>query len=321
MPKLFVLLAVIFQGGGAVDAERDALARTRSEYPAALQRLREKYSHVRAEGTETLETRGKDGVWAVASTSRLEYRIDGPNKKITRVWTGVVPKGRPWKSVSCNGPQYGFWASVKEQGGATSLDRLEAANDERFVHQIDLGLGKYISAPFAAGASLPKVVEQPSFQVASARPSADDGGRTLDIELQCVVEIQRVGLKTMQYLVNVNPDRDWEVNRSRMRGLGQTIEGRTSRITYRADPTGNLVPRQVVLDAGPDRSTFDFDTYEFGPTPASEFTLSACGLPELNLTRPPRRSDWTPWALIAGGLACAGVAVGLMVRSRRGRRG
>jgi hypothetical protein len=64
-------------------------------------------------------------------------------------------------------------------------------------------------------------------------------------------------------------------------------------------------------------STFEFDDFQFGPTPAAEFTPEAISLPMLDALPSVSRATSNPFLFLIFGAVLAIVAVVLRVRAAR----
>lgn len=86
--------------------------------------------------------------------------------------------------------------------------------------------------------------------------------------------------------IEVAPDEDWAVHGYGSNHPTTGMKGRVHQIDYGEPRDGVPIPRRITVSnpMGTMIQTFEIERVEFGPIPEREFTLSAYGLPERDVT-------------------------------------
>ena len=284
------------------------------EYPVALERLAKQYSQVHGVAHVKKDRITKGGV-VPTSVEATTFFLDGDSWKAST--TQTLGNG-PYAKVNCQGPTVHFRVVTKAKGDAPSLARFGAGVDPAFRGARESLERNLVAVPFNIGFPISELFTLPGFKFDRVAELQRDGRKLL--ELVCTLPAQQKlpGVFRECRLV-VSPEEGWILREyeSKMPKYSSTM--RIDYFTATGGPPG--IKRILRIDtsssiANTPMESIEFEEFQFGPTPASEFTLKSVGLPEIDAESPPRESDKTSWWLIGSGVVAAASAAIVRFASR-----
>lgn len=316
-PLLVVGLAVAILPGGLARADDVEMERFRNECPQALERLERAYSEIKGE-CQVIERAGLSGRRWVAEEIRFES--SGELHKAT-IKENAHPElnPRPHVKVLSYGEEDGF--SILKPPGESNFRIASVRDARRTKGSHDNKVGRALNAPFSVFVlPLSQILKFPTCRLLSAE-SFNRAGKSLT----------RVRLtygdpgKPQPVTLELDPSACWAIARSEFyfrEGPGSA--GEITEIEYGPQVDGIPTLKSVkILEVSPSSPTppkvFEFQRFEFGPTPPEEFTLSYYGLP--NMATPSKSGGLSAPAFWLFSLGAAGVGLWLILRgvSRRWR--
>lgn len=299
------------------DDPADLRDRVLKEYPPALARLEAFYSRMRLEGTFS-ETLINDGKEEPRSVSHYLLARDGESRKIERVIVEPGNRSIPIGNslASCSGPVYSFRLRKENAAASYKIKDMGAAHDKTILK--DLGLVEHYSmfSPICSCNVLNRMImADPTFRLGEVTEVLDGGQRCLKIEYEVKPDAKYPKIPGWWL---VAPDLGWVlIEFDGIFGTHQNIH-RHGKIEYGKTVEGIALLKSVMLTHPSYIRSFEVERIEPGPVPASEFTLTAFGLPELDRPESPAlMSSPAPWLF---GAAALFLALAFVVRSRESRK-
>jgi hypothetical protein len=353
-----IAFALLAGSGRAQEDEQAALkGRVMRELPDALKRLEALYSRARASGTltEEIRSRGPDGpADPVQSTAshKIVLEISGDLRKYSQtlifnrrldkathsLQDAKITQATPERSVICRGGEYSFQLRWEED--VPIISSFGQTNDEQINNKLIRVVDDILRAPcgvFPGGLYMSRILSYPSFTIRKiTRTSGQRGDHLLiDFEwdardnehyLEGKALAEKSGkkvLNTKRMWIETSPDEGWAIQasgRTARDGSHPPIYPRQD-IEYGATRDGVPIPLRVRYSDPlvPRTTVFEVEKLEFGPISASEFTLSAYGLPELEPRA--RRENRLAYYLLLGGVVALCVAIALRYGVNRSKKG
>ena len=330
---LFPLLVLASTASAQNTNGSSALARFKSDYPAALTRLKQAYDHATASGTLTM-------ISAVDSSGRglkIDIKVSGKLKKVSVFSFFASSGGDPkpaYQFVNCIGQDATFTATRNFlKGNQFSISDVaniaDAENDplNTAFMQFNLMGGKFFFAIYGKDLfDIRDLLDEEKFRITEVKEEIEAGER--------VVKIQYTSNKKQGANVSSNgsaeflPDRCWVLRRHALDtfssiGTGANAPRKHMRFEmaaeYGDDQEGIPLLKQVKYvepnGRGTKTSTLVFDKIDLGAeTPDNEFTLAYYKLPDvLAPAADPSRSYTSYWIF---GLSILALVAALVIRRR-----
>jgi len=317
---------LLLGGSGAQDApsEDELLRRTiLLEYPKALRELEAFYTTAAGEvlATERRPLSKKSPV----TTTIYRFASCAPDMAMVAKRSSATSfdPGDDAETVVCCNKSYSFSLS-KSPGKSEFAIRLLTKDREAIGARLQNRLDPYLKAPFEL-LLLPvrTIMEQPGFSIRSAAWRERDGKRLLSIDFDCPMEKNRQG--GYEGTLLVAPAQKWALIEYELRfKKGDGL--RVGAIEYEGAVDGFPVPKRVshsglkTADRTPIKvATFELKGVRFERLPEKEFTLSAFGLPEIDVVNRRRRGGAEYW-LVGASLVALAIAGMFWIASARARR-
>ncbi len=300
---LVVLLGVSpFSRGG------DELAkRFQREYPAAAERLKERFSTARG----TCRIRHAAGNPKVHSVEEADFACDGGFQKVNI--RRKIPGDGPMylEEVLCIGEDYNFKHFYLERLPG-SKDYLVAGIDptdsgvpvySRYMTRF----GEFVNARSAIlGQPISRLMTLPGYRLMRAESVAKDGRELIKVDFE--VEVKEAGI-TQGISAVLDPDAGWVIRSYEHRTVGSSMPqpGISAIIEYDPPLDGIPLPRRVTIRMPEDDTTCEFLKWSFERTPLAEFGMPFHGLPDLASRARIQEKSPANWllAIAAGGVVLA----------------
>ena len=303
------------QSAPVADWER----RLRDEYPAAFDRLRERYSRVHGALVSTIE-RTRKGV-ASTSSNEIQFFFEPGYLKII-TYGSREESGKTWEPyarVTCLAPLYSFSAVRKDRTSPVTLKNFSGPDPDR-EHLLWQRKRDLVDAPFAASlGTIKDLLFSPGNRILSVAPLASDGRDLVEVNFEATIKTKsggKVGTQKFLCTAVLDPGADWALQEF-SHGTGKLKS--VTNVEYRTEAGGIPVPVRVVYTTPGRRRCDEFKLLEFGASPPGEFTLKAAGLPDLTAPGAKSGRNWTPYWLIGLGLLAGLGAIVLKGWLRRPR--
>ncbi len=291
MPAL-ICLALVTPSAHAQRAE-DLQARVMREYPVALDRLAKHFSQVHG-----VVRRAKDQITNAGATpisvESKSFFLDGNSWKTTTIQT--LGTG-PYEKVTCQGPNVSFRVVTQTKGDKPMLTMLGADENQTLRKAREALERDLVAVPFNIGYPIAELLGQPGFKFDRVTEIERDGRKLLALSFTKQVAVVGPGGKPKCRLV-ISPDEGWVLREYEWKIPSQT---RTMRVDYFPSTGGIPGIKNITRSDGYTLEAVEFEDFQFGPTPASEFTLKSVGLPDIEAQAPPREADKTSLWLIGSG--------------------
>lgn len=281
----------------AVRAGQAEVDRFLRDYPAAAQRIRERYSHIKGECRITN---------AAKRINPAGFAFDHGFGKV-EFFADPDAKGRSGSMVYCLGPDSGFGLRRENADAPYRVFWLGPVGENQRIFNFQFG--KYINAPHSIyWTPLTDLVKPGDVRNVTAEEIAEDGETLFKVYFESGAEDA--------------PDKTWLVLdpaswviRS-YENLGGQPPGatRTTKIDveYLPDPGGIPVPKLVkFVDPNLKTEVCEFRSVSFDGTPRGEFSMEFYDLPDIAATPPVRGFSLVPWL---AGLGVLGLVVGVALK-------
>jgi hypothetical protein len=317
---LLINLYLCSMARGAVDQGEAALIEeVRAKLPPALAAMERFFGTVHGRSTNRVTIPlGESRTRTIEN--RRDFAFDGPQWKVRCRFIDSSPERKSSRDqVYCQNPQYGFMLERSDEAKPYSLkvyvpdDSSSEMDRERESYLPVLAPSCYLYPH-----RLLDLIGRPDFRYTKAAEVDEDGQRLIRVEFALSAKDAPVHSATLF----IRPDLGWAVVRSEYflspgqkrpfvttAEYGRSIDG---------IPIATKVTSRGVTDHSPSK---DYELHELspGPTPASEFTLSAFGLPEMGTTGASSYQDRTIyWLLGAAALFLVLAVAAKRLGDRRG---
>lgn len=260
-----------------------------------------------------------------ATTTAFRFASLAPDTGRVTTWPVVETSDEHGvaQMVVCRNKSYSFL--LRRAAGSAGFSLKSLVKDQKEVAGLmQNNLERYVSAPFSFEFhSIGSLLKQPKFSIRSVAEKVHDGRRALSIDFDCPIDNIRQG--GYQGTFVVLPDQKWVLFQYEYWPKKGTAL-RTGEVEYEGTSGGFPIPKRVthsILERASRTphivTTYDFKSIRFGRLPEKEFTLSAFGLPEIDVVSRPRTGAVEYW-LFAAALGALAVAVILWRASARVRR-
>lgn len=311
-----VALVIAFR---AVSADTDLKARVMNEYPSALADMESILSHCRGSAVHRSwkvpnprASRPGD-VNSKVDTARIQFERSGPMERAIRE---PVDGQQDW--VYCVDGKSSF--TLRRDRGKETYVLASLGADQDLRRTLKLRVDQFVDAPSRLfGSRISELMTDPRFTIRKVSAMGEENGPLFKIDF--THEDPRKLRRSGWFLVD--PNRHWAVTKYECRcqqdGGHDFLDREEIEYTEPA-PSRSLAVKRVVSEFSVYRDEFVFDDFAFGPVPASDFTLTAFGLPELG--RPGARGNptWTVLFLVLLAAVSAACAI-LLARAARRRAG
>ena len=330
--------------------------RFRAEFPAAMRRNLDMANQMSGSGTistfslvskaeadETIAKKGKAQIFAsrdltggtLRESKRIDFALDGPLMKrtirpILRMELSPLQSGakrdpslQMFQSALCVSRDSAFWIDWPSESGQPVLKSF-AKSEPSYSGLITSDTNAWL-VRFAKPTFVPdmKNYPGPDFAVKALTPSRVDGVDLLrvDFELRYTEEElaklpKNVATRSGWFVTR--PDDGWVIQECLISTINHQDVTYT-RVEFGDKQNGVLLPKKIFSCAPFRRQQIEFDSLRHGPTPESEFTLAAFGLPSIDKTPTPADPNRTGYWLVGlGGFLLVGV-IGLKIAGRRNR--
>ena len=267
-PAVLLWLGII--AGATPDDRDEALkARVMKEYPPALERLAKHYSQIHGVARQEKSQLAKSSVDLI-SVDEKSFFQDGNSWKLTTVRT--LGPG-PYAKVVCQGPAIHFRVVTQKKGDNPSLALLGTGEAKPFREAREAMARDLVAAPFNIGYPIAELFGLTGFQFDRVTEIERDGRKLLELAFTKQVAKVGPGGKPKCRLV-VSPEEGWVLREYEWKIPRQTT---TMRVDYFPATGGIPGIKSIHRSDGYKLEAVEFEEFQFGPTPASEFTLKSTG--------------------------------------------
>ena len=304
------MLAVVFLAAVASargDSDAEALARFKSEYPAASKRLEDPFHQVKGSCLLSIVPPGES---RPTRSDEATFALDHGHEMVAIKRKQAQDVG---ELLYCIGPDTTFYLTrlpgaksfVANGVGSTSLDR------SAYVTLF----GRFVKAHFACfGQPLTRLMARPEFRVVGAQyvnttgqPSNAGAHSLVKVDFESETQASRSNMSVV-----FDPDAQWIIRSSEYRVEGPSRMRITTDVEYGPARDGVYLPRRVTCrDGGGESSICEFRDWSFEPTPEEEFKPTHYGLPNLVDQAGATRSLLPYWL---GGLGAATFMAAVLLR-------
>jgi hypothetical protein len=289
------------------------MERVRNEYPAAVKRLKEAYSHVRGSGTIT-EVHQSKSKGSTTSVTKFTFIVDGGNIKVSKELDSLPSAAVKDKyTVSSSNTNYNFRADAPVKNDPVVLRKLQPGRGSVY-HELDNFRFTYVMAPFNMAGTIDEFLWDPAItKISQVTPVTKAGADLFRVEFTREMSLQNEPT-VMKCWLEVAPDNGWVLMEHGR--TGKKHFDSSTKIEYGPAVDGVPVPKRITNEWATRRVTVEFDEFTFTRSSVGDFTLNSVGLPEVPL---PGRGRWgLVWLfnLVFGGILLAVVVV--RSRMRRG---
>lgn len=289
-----------------------------SEYPKALERLKEAYSHINGSGTETVEFNAPKRRWV--SVKRWTFQIDGESMRLDEIQeesTKKPPEETGQQRVVAVNREYMFIADKASTAKSFALSKFRADGDYQRGYVMNFRY-KYLITPFASrGWTIDTFLWDKGVSTIKSIESVVKDGRTL-----VKVTYDRMfkfgdNLQRTECWLLLDPDNGWILREQDSISFGRQDEH--TLVEYGPPVHGIPTIKRIIRTSKYLKETFDLDAFNFGNSDSAVFRLASVGLPEM-----PAPSAFTTrrlaiWLFVLGNILAA-LAVILFAIRRRSRR-
>jgi hypothetical protein len=314
-----LMLCALVQTGRADDADLRKLYE--SEYPAAVAKLENAYSHVRIVYNTHAYTDKGISLWA----THVDYLREG--KLVSAQGTALEPARPGWpvgSTQAFGGQREKYFEITKTPDQAKYTLQWFGGRDNFDLQMLANCFPAYVAYSFG-GAPIMDVVEKNHAQLVSAKPLKLDGLDTVEVVIQSQRRSDNATVQEDDYFLRSS----WALLAST---TVATLPGQTSRpivacmtASYESGSDAPKVKKVEIWHEFPWRSgtarlglkSYEISSVEFGPIPAEKFTLAAYGVEEPIL---PTASTRLFWMLVMSATVFLGLGIWLGLEARRRRR-
>lgn len=275
------------------------------EYPPALEKLKEQYSHVRGKARTIFETplRGNQGLAREESVS--QFYFDGTRSKVkTEIIGEPRVVGTPQIRTSCTSPGLSFIADIPTAGDPVALFFLgSGAVDDAAMRRTKRFRARCLMAPWVAISSTELMLKTPEFVLVDAELTQKDGHELIIVHYAFQDRPQKPGdpAPMLHNRLTFLPAEGWILKEFEF-NPGRVLS--TGRMQYETHPNKPATLKRLDFDTGRDKESIVFEEFVFGATDPAEFTLRSVGLPDADDKPAPRTKSRTSGRLnTAGALA------------------
>jgi hypothetical protein len=288
------------------------------EYPKALIRLEDRYSHIRGSGVETVERKVKNG--PKSTSDQVTFQVDGDLIRVSRAKVG--PGQKP-PSIRAASTEYAFHADQRLGSDDFVLKRLQA-REKNGIHDISDGLRifrrRYLNAPFVAMIPVSQFLWDPAIaKIDQVIPVVRNGKNLVEVKYKRRTTIGREKAPaTFDGTLVLSPDDAWVVLESKV--CAPKMSCAVTTVDYGPAVDGIPLPKRVTISEGDlQKTTFDFESFTFTPSGPGDYMLASVGLPELPVPGK-QRSGTVIWAFLVVPGVLLGIAA-LVLRKRSYQHG
>jgi hypothetical protein len=269
-------------------------------------------------------------------SSNFRFAFNGPLKKVIsrsvvekRIVPGEPPRiedfpkgaGEALEVAHCAGRDVSFRVRWLKEGGPPLLADFEKATPGGQEIPIANIFGDYIKNVYkVAGFARDEVFPNPPFVIRRVTSLSKDGVALARVEFEFKrtdAEIAKnKGRRITSGWFVARPDENWVIQEYQA-STPSSSDFLNIKVDFEGKEDGFPLPKRITRYTAVGRYEVILDSIQHRPTPESEFTLAAFGLPEIDRTPRPASPNLRAYWLIAIGVVVFIVAIGLKVYSRR----
>jgi hypothetical protein len=282
---------------GSARADEASKKRLLTEGPPAIERLKKKFSQIHGSGVEVVTGDNRrrmpraevvngnlPAVQAELERNRIDFQLDGKSRKMVvhRLFGG---KPDAFKiETTCESPDLSFILGRASADGEPVIESV-ARRGVTFL-TLNVTTNNYLNAPCTTSILLKDIFarDEKAATLVDVTPLERDGRKLLKVEFNRHIKTNN-GVREFKDSLILAPDEKWAVQEFETR-IGNGF--RNTRIEYGPEVDGFPTPKRVVITTLTTRTTFEFTEFQFGPSPAADFTPAAAGVPDLKVPEAPQ---------------------------------